>query len=80
MVLTVTSTEATSDGFVTVWPSGIVRPVASNLNLVAAETRPNLVVVPVGSGGDVSFFTQRGTHLLADVAGWFTDDTAPVSG
>jgi hypothetical protein len=27
----------------------------------------------------VSLFTQSGTHLVADVAGWFTDDTSEDS-
>lgn len=78
VVLNLTATEATGDGFVTVWPTGIDRPVVSNLNVVAGETRANLVVVPLGRDGQVSIFTQRGAHLLADVTGWFTDSTAPV--
>lgn len=75
VVLNVTGVEAPAVGFVTVWPSGTPRPLASNLNLAAGDVRPNLVVVPVGAGGRVSLYTQSGTHLLADVTGWFTDDT-----
>ena len=78
VVLNLTATEATADGYVTVWPTGLDRPVVSNLNVVAGETRANLVIVPLGRDGKVSVFTQSGTHLLADVAGWFTDSTAPV--
>ena len=77
-VLNVTATEATGAGFVTAWPSGTSTPTVSNLNLEqAGQTRANLVSVRVGAGGRVSLFTQAGTHLLADVAGWYTDDTAP---
>jgi hypothetical protein len=65
---------------VTVWPTGIDRPAVSNLNLVTGETRPNLVIVPVGAGGRVSLFTQSGADLVADVAGWFTDTSAPDKG
>lgn len=76
VVLNLTGDQASLDGFVTAWPTGIDRPVVSNLNLVTGETRPNLVIVPVGAGGKVSLFTSGGTDLIADVAGWFTDTTA----
>ena len=71
VVVNVTATDATADGFVTVYPCGSQRPTASNLNLVANETRPNLVVVKVGTGGTICLFTQTGTHLIADIAGWY---------
>ena len=78
VVLNVTADQAAADGFVTVWPTGADRPVVSNLNLVAGETRANLVVVRVGVGGQVSLYTSGGADLIADVAGWFTDSTAPL--
>jgi hypothetical protein len=78
VVLNVTADQASADGFVTVWPTGTAMPTVSNLNLVADETRANLVVVPVGAGGKVSLFTMGGADLIADVAGWFTDATAAV--
>ena len=71
VVLNVTATEATAAGFVTVWPDGI-RPTTSSLNLEAVDqTRPNLVTVPVGSDGSVRIFSQSGTHLVADLFGYF---------
>lgn len=76
VVLNVTAVDATAPGYVTVWPSGQSLPTASNLNLAAGDVRANLVIVPVGAGGRVSLYTQNGAHLLADVAGWFTDATA----
>ncbi len=80
VVLNITGDQAVLDGFVTVWPTGIDRPLASNLNLVANDTRANLVVVPLGVDGKVSLFTSGGTDLIADVAGWFTDASAPDDG
>jgi hypothetical protein len=77
VVLNLTGVDAPAAGYVTAWPSGTERPLASNLNLAAGDVRANLVVVPVGAGGGVSLFTQAGTHLVADVTGWFTDATAP---
>ena len=76
VVLNLTGVDASAVGYVTAWPTGAARPVASNLNLAARDVRANLVVVPVGAGGRVSLFTQSGTHLVADVTGWFTDSSA----
>ncbi|CAN0409357.1 unnamed protein product, partial [Phaeothamnion confervicola] len=71
VVLNITGTEATSDGFVTVWPCGVTRPTTSSLNLRVGVTTPNLVVSKIGTGGKVCLFTQSGAHLLADVSGYF---------
>jgi hypothetical protein len=50
----------------------------SNVNLSAPkETRANLVIVPVGSDGAVTLSTSVGLDLVVDVAGWFTDQSAP---
>lgn len=72
VVLNVTVTEPTSVSFLTAWPGGSARPLASNLNYVAGQTVPNLVVVQVGAGGTVDLFNYLGsTHVIADVAGWY---------
>lgn len=72
VALNVTVTEATDSGFLTTWPGGLSRPVASNLNFVAGDTRPNMVIVPVGPGGSVQIYNSRGlSHVVVDVAGWF---------
>ncbi|HZX54220.1 MAG TPA: hypothetical protein VFE86_06045, partial [Ilumatobacteraceae bacterium] len=77
VVLNVTGDQASLPGFVTVWPAGTDRPVVSNLNLSGGDTRANLAIVPVSTDGKVSLFTSGGVDLVADVAGWFTDGTAP---
>lgn len=80
VVMNVTATDATAPGYVTVWPTGQPRPNASNLNLEAAhDTNANLVIVPVETNGQVNLFTEAGTHLLADVVGWFGDTTQQSS-
>jgi hypothetical protein len=80
VVLNVTATEATP-GFVQVLPTGGAAFGAySNLNVGKAnQTIPNLVVVPIGADGTVTFYTESPAHLLADVAGYFTDNTATSS-
>ncbi len=73
VVLNVTATDGTSDGFVTVYPSGESRPLASNLNTVAGQTRANLVIAKVGGDGAVAMFNNAGSvHMIADVVGYFT--------
>jgi hypothetical protein len=77
----VTATLADGAGFVTAWPTGQTQPPASSLNISAAgETAANAVVVPVGQDGQVSFFTFAGTHLVADVTGYFTDAGSTTNG
>jgi hypothetical protein len=80
VILNVTATDATGPGFVTVWPAGQGRPMASNLNVEhVGQTIPNLVIVPVGAGGAVSIYALKSLNLVADVLGYFTDDSAPNS-
>ena len=80
VVLNVTAADALTPGFVTVWPTGVARPIASSLNVTAmGQNIANLVIVPIGTSGRISLFAQGGTHLLADVEGWFGDQSQPVS-
>jgi hypothetical protein len=73
VVLNVTVTEpAGPESFLTLFPTGTARPLASNLNFVAGETVPNLVIVRL-QNGKVSIFNNVGsTHVVADVQGWFS--------
>ncbi len=80
VVLNVTATNATAGSHLTVFPAGQLQPTASNLNFVAGQTVPNLVVAKVGANGRVSIFNNAGTaHVIADVVGWF-DTGAPATG
>ncbi|MBI2703788.1 MAG: M23 family metallopeptidase [Actinobacteria bacterium] len=73
VVLNVTVDGPTAASHVTAWPAGQGMPVASNLNFVAGQTVPNLVVVKVGAGGKVSLFNNVGsTHMIADVVGYYS--------
>ncbi|MEV7278415.1 FlgD immunoglobulin-like domain containing protein [Streptomyces sp. NPDC093111] len=75
VVLNVTATNPTASTFVSVYPYGTTRTSASNLNVVAGQTVPNLVVVPV-QDGKVTFYNRNGSvDLLADVAGYYTSGT-----
>jgi len=75
VVMNVTVTGPTGDGFLTVYPSGGPRPNASNLNFTPGKTVPNLVVVKLGTGGRVAAYNSAGnTHVLFDVAGYYADN------
>ena len=69
--INITAVTPSSAGFVTVWPCGVARPLASNLNFVAGDVRPNGVIAPVGTTGAVCLYSQSEVDLIVDVAGWF---------
>ena len=69
--INVTAVTPSSAGFVTVWPCGVTRPLASNLNFVAGDVRPNGVIAPVGTAGSVCLYSLSEVDLIVDVAGWF---------
>lgn len=72
VVLNLTGVGPTVSTFVTAFPGGAARPVVSNLNLAAGETRANLVTVAVGATRAVSVYNRSGsTHLVADLAGYY---------
>jgi hypothetical protein len=70
IVMNVTAVDPANDGFVSVYPCGSAPPVVSSLNPRQGETRPNLVVVPLGPGGTVCFYSTSTTDLLVDVTGY----------
>jgi hypothetical protein len=79
VAVNVTVTNATGDGYWTVWPTGTARPDASNLNALTNDTMANTTLVPVGADGTISVFASAGGDLLVDIVGWFTDSTAAVA-
>ena len=73
VVLNVTATEPTAASYLTVWPTGDGRPVASSVNMNPGQTVPNLIIARVGEDGRVSVYNNAGsTHVVIDVLGAFT--------
>jgi hypothetical protein len=72
VALNVTVTDPLSSGFVTVWPCGVDRPVASSVNFVAGQTVPNAVISRVGRDGKVCLYSTAATNVIVDVNGYFT--------
>ena len=75
VALNVTVTEPSAGSFLTVWPAGDTRPLASSVNMVPGQTVPNMVFARVGADGRVSIYNNTGsTHVVADVVGAFADN------
>lgn len=72
VVLNLTVTGTTSDAYLTAYPSGGQRPLASDLNWARAASVANLVVVALGPDGRVILFNSSGrADVLVDVEGWY---------
>jgi hypothetical protein len=82
VVLNVTVTEPTAPGFVRVYADGATMPDSSNLNYVAGQTVPNLVITPVSPDGKVALYNgSPGTvQLIADVSGYYNFGAPTVPG
>jgi hypothetical protein len=69
--MNVTVTGGSQAGYVTVFPCGQPRPLASNLNFSAGQTIPNAVIARVGGNGQVCLYASGTTHVIVDVNGYF---------
>ena len=59
-------------GFLTVFPYGTIRPMASNLDYFAGELKNNEIIATSGNGlFDISVYAHGQTHVAADVVGYF---------
>ena len=82
VVVNVTVTQPDTFGFITAFPGGTTRPLASNVDFGAGETVPNLSVVPVGADGTISFYNGSGgnVHLVVDISGYYLGGTPAGAG
>jgi hypothetical protein len=72
VVINVTVTNPSAPSYLTAWPDGASRPVASDLNYAAGQTVPNLVVVKLGPTGSIDLYNAAGTaDVIVDVVGWY---------
>jgi hypothetical protein len=77
--LNVTAVDTDADGFITVYPCGSARPVASNFNPLGGTITHNLVAAKVGTGGKVCIYTSTPTDLLVDISGYHPSTAKFVS-
>ncbi len=77
VVVNVTAVTPTGQGYLTIWPSGESRPLASSLNFPVGVTVPNMVIAKVGTNGKISIYNLRGlTHVVVDILGYMSS-TSP---
>jgi hypothetical protein len=79
VVLNVTAVDAPAATYLTLYPAGGARPIASNLNLGVGETTANLVTVALGAADAVTIYNHAGTvNVVADLEGWYAPGTGPA--
>jgi subtilisin family serine protease len=82
VVLSVTATGPTGNGYLTVHPGG-VRPNTANVNFAAGQTVGNHVTATIGGDGRVRVFNSDGgsTHVVVDLTAWYgpTGDGGPAT-
>ncbi len=71
VVVNLTVTAPRTAGFLTAYPCGQQRPLASNANHVRDQVVASAAVVPVGPDGTVCVYHQQATHVVVDVTGSF---------
>ncbi len=71
VVVTVTAVDAPEAGFLTVHPCDSSRPPTSNVNVATSAPVANLAVVAIGPGRELCVYSDRQSHVLVDLFGWF---------
>jgi hypothetical protein len=71
VALNVTAVTPDGSGFITVYPCGVTRPLASSLNYIAGDIVANNVMAPIGANGAVCFYTSSPSDVVVDISGWF---------
>ncbi|WP_446211767.1 DUF1565 domain-containing protein [Micromonospora sp. IBSANI012] len=80
VALNVTATRPTASGVLKVYPYDVASlPTASNLNFVAGQTIPNMVLVPLVNGKALVHNASSGsTHVIVDLLGRFGGDATEL--
>jgi hypothetical protein len=74
LIVNVTVTSPTASGFLTCYPGGSTRPIASTINYKTGQTRTNNAVLALGDSGDFQIWCQQGSgtaRAVVDVFGYF---------
>jgi hypothetical protein len=70
-VVNLTAVDPQGPGYLTAYPCGATRPLASALNVAAGETRANAASVALDATGLLCVFSSVLSHVVVDLAGWF---------
>lgn len=72
VVINIAAPLSTVGGFLTVYPYGTTRPLASNLDYSAGELKNNEIVAKSANGAwDITVYAHGATHVVGDVVGYF---------
>ena len=74
IAVNVTVAEASTNGFLTLFPAGQAEPFVSTINYIAGRTRANNAIVKLSSDGRVTVGCHMSTgtvHFILDVIGYF---------
>lgn len=58
-------------GYLTVYPTGVARPVVSTLNSLTGTIVANAAIIPAGAAGGIDVFATDTTDLIVDINGYF---------
>ena len=64
--------------WVTMFPSGQPKPIASSINSYNGEILANSVLVPAGTNGSVDVYAREATNIILDINGYFVAQTTPT--
>src|SRR5262249_32075285 len=66
-------------GYLTLWPAGQTRPVASTLNAPDGRVKANAAIVTAGTGGALSVYTSNAADVILDINGYFVPAAEPTA-
>jgi hypothetical protein len=79
VIVNLTATRAGLGGFVTAFPCGTPRPLASNVNFIPGGNVANMAIVKLDAAGQLCFTTNTDVDVIADVSAYLIGDTAITS-
>jgi hypothetical protein len=74
--INVTAADPAAAGFLTVWPCGSDRPVASSVNFLAGQARGTQATTVLGPGRTLCVFSNTATDVVVDLQGVFVPSGA----
>ncbi|HEY4927923.1 MAG TPA: fibronectin type III domain-containing protein, partial [Acidimicrobiales bacterium] len=76
VVANITVTNPSTPGYLTAYPDGTTRPLASNLNFITRQTVPNRVIVPLSVSGAIDIYNANGSvDVIVDVTGYYSSSS-----
>ena len=75
VAVNLTGARGTATTFLTAWPAGATRPLASTVNVAQGRANPNLATVALGTGKRISVYNHAGAiDVMVDLAGFYSPE------